>query len=291
MAQTLTGCSAPIISVVRLHTISRIAKSTDLPFDNIGHATLSSLEVNAVIICACLPAMRPLLALMMPKYFSKAAQFTNVPTGYDIEQPKHRRTPSRTMEVKSIQPKTIESGTSTPRAPQPTLSRTSSGRFTITHSRPGTARQTPTSGRSTPGFATPGRSTPGRNTPVLATPGRSTPGLASSGRNTPVRGSPGRATPGRATPLGHSRSGSNISIDIAAADARSNGLRPPRRMNPLRLSPITPGGSDLSLPASMYSAGISNDSHADSIHVWGPERRVASKPLPLTPFPVGAHRV
>ncbi|KAH4988872.1 hypothetical protein HBI76_083620 [Parastagonospora nodorum] len=256
---------APIISIIRLHTISRIAKSTDLPFDNIGHAILSSLEVNAVIICACLPAMRPLLALMMPKYFSKAAQFTNVPTGYDIEQPKHMRTPSRNMVVKSIQSKTIESGTSTPRAPQPTLSRTSSGRFTVTHSRPSTAHQTPTSGRSTPGRSTPGR-------------------------NTPVRGSPGRATPGRATPLGHSRSGSNISIDIAAADARSNGLRPPRRTNPLRLSPITPGGSDVSLPESMYNAGISNDSHADLIHVWGPERKVASKPLPLTPFPVRAHR-
>jgi len=280
MAQKLTGYSAPIISFVRLHTITRIAKSTDLPFDNKGHAILSSLEVNAVIICACLPAMRPLLALMMPKYFSKAAQFTNVPTGYDIEQPKHRRTPSHNMEAKSTQPKTLESGTSTPRAPQPTLSRTSSGRFTVTHSRPGTARQTPTSGRSTPGIATTGQSTPGR----------STPGPGPSGRNTPIRGSPGRATPGRTTPLGHSRSGSNISIDIAAADARSNGLRPPRRMNPFRLSPITPGGSDVSLPASMYSAGMSNDSHADSIHVWGPERRVASKPLPLTPFPVGAHR-
>jgi hypothetical protein len=275
MVQRLTSCSAPIISIIRLHTISRIAKSTDLPFDNIGHAILSSLEVNAVIICACLPAMRPLLALMMPKYFSKAAQFTNVPTGYDIEQPKHVQTPSRNMVVKPTQSKTIESGTSTPRAPQPTLSRTSSGRFTVTNSRPSTAHQTPTSGRSTPG----------RNTPVLATPGRSTPG-----RNTPVRGSPGRTTPGRATPLGHSRSGSNISIDIAAADARSNGLRPPRRTNPLRLSPITPGGSDISLPESMYNAGISNDSQADLIHVWGPEKKVASKPLPLTPFPVRAHR-
>jgi len=38
---------------------------------------LSAIETNVGIICACLPSMRPLLATMMPAYFSDGSQYTN----------------------------------------------------------------------------------------------------------------------------------------------------------------------------------------------------------------------
>jgi hypothetical protein len=247
IALKLTSCSTSIISIIRLYTIHQVAKSIDLSFDNPAHVTLSSLEVNAVIICACLPAMRPLLALMMPKYFSPAAQFTNVPMGYDVERPstlKHIKQRSDGMQDKFDQQLRASvsgaSGASNTPALQPGLSRPPSGRFTITHSRSSTAGRT--------------------------------------------------ATPGRASYISHSRSRSNVSIDIAAADARSNVLRPQKRIYPLRPSPITPnslGDSQISFPVSMYSAASPNGSHADAASVWSPDRLVAAKPLPLTPFPVG----
>lgn len=132
-----------LVSVVRLHTLDNISNSSDVSFDNVAHATLSAVEVNVGIICACLPAMRPLLALTMPKYFSATAQYTNVPA-LDVEQLKHIHTPS-------VSTRTNTARTNTPRAvtprvaenhqlPKPTLSRTTSGKFSIiTSSRPHTS--------------------------------------------------------------------------------------------------------------------------------------------------------
>jgi len=202
------------------------------------------------IICACLPAMRPLLALMMPKYFSSAAQYTNVRKTLDLDGPplhKLAQTPSNS--TRSNTPRTITAGsntsrTGTPQAPRPTLSRTSTGYFTISNpnSRAGTPNEVP--------------------------------------------------LPGQMIQLHHSRSGSNISIDIAAADARLNRLRYEERLNPLRMSPITasrpPSPTRLSLQS--IGPGYFTIKPSDPTRrPRRPERTVSrqDKHLPLTPFPVG----
>jgi hypothetical protein len=242
----LTRCSPCILSIVRLYTINKVGTSTDLSFDSSAYTSLSSLEVNAGIICACLPAMRPLLALMMPKYFSKAAQFTNVPMAYDIEQlpsSKISSTPSAGKQNKTIRATTIRPSVPMaimPQAPLPTLSRDQSSHFNATHSRPSTAGATKPQGRS--GY------------------------------------------------ISHSRSTSNVSIDIAAADARLNPPRLKKRINPLRLSPVTPYNpldSQISLPVSVYSTQSDNDPNASTAALLSPRTPAATKPLPITPFPVG----
>ncbi|OAL51164.1 hypothetical protein IQ07DRAFT_507850 [Pyrenochaeta sp. DS3sAY3a] len=87
------GASVTLVSILRLHTLDRIANSEDVPFDNTTHAALSAVEANVGIVCACLPAMRPLLALIMPGYFSATARYGDVPTPH-VERSKHLRTPS-----------------------------------------------------------------------------------------------------------------------------------------------------------------------------------------------------
>ncbi|KAF2036257.1 hypothetical protein EK21DRAFT_52355 [Setomelanomma holmii] len=235
------GASVSLVSIIRLYSLGNIARSNDLPFDNPAHAILSAVEVNVGIICACLPAMRPLLALMMPKYFSAAAQYTNVPVMLDLEQRpthKHARTPSDTTRSRTTRTHTGRNTprTATPQAPRPTLSRTPSGRFSVQNSRPSTPIAIPKSQFS------------------------------------------------------HSRTGSNISIDIAAAEARSNSARFQGRLNPLRMSPISPPnisrfsfqpfGSESYLRKPSDASGIIAPS---SSH---PQTATSKKPLPITPFPV-----
>jgi hypothetical protein len=229
----LTVYSAPLVSIIRLYTLNDVARSNDISFDNPAHATLSAMEVNTGIICACLPAMRPLFALMMPKYFSAATLYTDAPGMLDPERhpyPKHititRNNNNHIHESTSAISTVIPNS---PRTPKPTLSRTPSGRFHLQHNR--TAYNT------------------------------------------------------------HSRSGSNISIDIAAAEARQNLPRLETYYNPLRplsliapYSPLTPRGM---FPTSTPGTGClpsRNASGTSSPVVW---RAFSPKPLPLTPLPVG----
>jgi hypothetical protein len=229
----LTMHSVSLVSIIRLYTLDDVANTDDLSYDNPAHATLSALEVNAGIICACLPAMRPLLSLTMPKYFSDVAQYTEVAIMLDIEHSpyhKHVRTSSDVVRYNMTLVNTNGS-VGSPTSPRPTLSRTPSGRFAVIHSHPGRT-----------GF------------------------------------------------ISHSRSGSNVSIDIAAADARANGPRFQGRINPLRLSPITPTSpfnSRVLYPIDTNVMSSRNTSGTSSPVVWRPQTPVSVKPLPLTPLPVG----
>lgn len=69
---------------------------------------LSAIETNVGIICACLPSMRPLLASMMPMYFSGGSQYSSTHWQYDAEQPRHMhmRNPSS-----NSRPATVDSFT------------------------------------------------------------------------------------------------------------------------------------------------------------------------------------
>ena len=130
--------SVTIISIIRLYSLDDISNSTDVSFDNMAHATLSALEANIGIVCACLPAMRPLFALIVPEYFSAATLYMNAPV-LDIEQPKHLRTTSRSTGQNTAQPNTPRAVT--PQLPRATISRTSSGIFSVVNSRPHTPGQ------------------------------------------------------------------------------------------------------------------------------------------------------
>lgn len=51
----------------------------------------SSIEINFGIICACLPALRPLLSTMLPSFFASSQPFHHL---HDEEQGKHSRYPT-----------------------------------------------------------------------------------------------------------------------------------------------------------------------------------------------------
>jgi hypothetical protein len=77
---------------VRLQSLVRISNSIDPTFDNPPAATLSAVECNVGIICACLPYMRPLLSRMFPTNFP---EITSQPVqSDDEEQGHHVRRPS-----------------------------------------------------------------------------------------------------------------------------------------------------------------------------------------------------
>lgn len=227
--------SVTLVSVVRLHTLDDISNSEDVSFDNLSHATLSAVEVNVGIICACLPAMRPLFALMMPKYFSAASQFTNIPV-LDIERPKHMRNPSGSTQVNTTRANTPRVATPH-QAPRPTLSRSASGRFSVANSRP------------------------------------HTPGIPS---------------------IGHSRSASHNSIK--SQTAKPNPVRFQGRINPLRMSPVTPFSPPVPLRLSKlfpvapgsYNRRPSDVNTSTPSTSLPPRTPGSAKPLPLTPFPVGS---
>ncbi|KAK5193383.1 hypothetical protein LTR99_006935 [Exophiala xenobiotica] len=61
------GC---ITSILRLHALYITSISTDITYDNVDAATWSAAELNVGIMCACLPAMRPVISLIFPRLLS-----------------------------------------------------------------------------------------------------------------------------------------------------------------------------------------------------------------------------
>ncbi|KAL0941958.1 uncharacterized protein CTRU02_204721 [Colletotrichum truncatum] len=55
-----------IISIYRMFTLRTAVYSEDPPWENIGAAIWSAIELNTSIICASLPTLRPLLAKWLP---------------------------------------------------------------------------------------------------------------------------------------------------------------------------------------------------------------------------------
>jgi hypothetical protein len=123
------------------------------------------------IICACLPAMRPLLALLIPQYFSATPQYTNIPV-LDIERPQRRAKPqasSGTNTARTNTPRTVTPRMTSPRTDpaheiplqelKPVLSRTPCGRFSVTNSRPPTLHLLSSHGHSRIGSSNSANST------------------------------------------------------------------------------------------------------------------------------------
>lgn len=61
--------STCIISVYRITTLKAAADSTDPTWENTDAAVWSILEVSIGILAACLPTLKPLFAMVLPRLF------------------------------------------------------------------------------------------------------------------------------------------------------------------------------------------------------------------------------
>lgn len=62
----LTCHSACAVSILRLHQINAVKRSTDPVWDGAATSYWSAIELNIGILCACLPTLRPLLKKVAP---------------------------------------------------------------------------------------------------------------------------------------------------------------------------------------------------------------------------------
>ncbi|ESZ98764.1 hypothetical protein SBOR_0870 [Sclerotinia borealis F-4128] len=70
------GLFVTTISVIRLQSLIQFANTTNVTWDYVPAAYWSTLELHVGIICGCLPSLRPLLNLIMPKLQSTVAVST-----------------------------------------------------------------------------------------------------------------------------------------------------------------------------------------------------------------------
>lgn len=62
--------SVTVVSALRLQALVTFASSTNPTFDNFDIQYWSTIELNVGIMCACMPAMRQMLAWVFPVVFS-----------------------------------------------------------------------------------------------------------------------------------------------------------------------------------------------------------------------------
>lgn len=88
----LTLASVCIIAVLRLYYLYRATVSTDLTYDNVAPATWSSIELNVAIMCASVPALRPVISVMFPRFISTVGSKTSPShlTGFTAQNQTHR---------------------------------------------------------------------------------------------------------------------------------------------------------------------------------------------------------
>jgi len=74
------GAVVCVISVLRLHSLAIMARSTDPSYDNTTAASFSAVEAWVAIICACLPTLRPLLSQWFSGLGSSTHESANIDT-------------------------------------------------------------------------------------------------------------------------------------------------------------------------------------------------------------------
>jgi hypothetical protein len=74
------GSFACIASMVRLKHLIGFGDFTDSTWDNMDITLWSCIELAVAVICACLPALRPLVSRVLPKIFG-SVQSTSMATG------------------------------------------------------------------------------------------------------------------------------------------------------------------------------------------------------------------
>lgn len=68
------GGFACAVSIIRLHSLAQLTTSKDLTYDNADTATWSAGELNISLVCACLPALRPVISRLLPGIFATSNQ-------------------------------------------------------------------------------------------------------------------------------------------------------------------------------------------------------------------------
>jgi hypothetical protein len=66
--------SAVITGIFRLHALYIATISKDLTYDNIDAATWSAAELNVAIMCASIPALRPVISMIFPRLLSSTVR-------------------------------------------------------------------------------------------------------------------------------------------------------------------------------------------------------------------------
>jgi hypothetical protein len=69
-----SGC---IVSILRLHGLYQATITTDLTYANVSAATWSSVELNVGLMCACIPALRPVINMVFPRLLSSTNHGTH----------------------------------------------------------------------------------------------------------------------------------------------------------------------------------------------------------------------
>lgn len=64
------GFTTCIISILRLHSLYVVSRTTDLSWDNPMPAIWSSTELNVAILCSCLPTLKGLISRVFPNLLS-----------------------------------------------------------------------------------------------------------------------------------------------------------------------------------------------------------------------------
>ncbi|KAK6517555.1 hypothetical protein TWF281_004205 [Arthrobotrys megalospora] len=72
-----------IVSILRLRFLILLSKSMDPTWDQPATAYWSAIEMNISIVCACLPALKPLVSLIAPSIFGTVAGGSQPPSYRD----------------------------------------------------------------------------------------------------------------------------------------------------------------------------------------------------------------
>ncbi|KAJ6260788.1 hypothetical protein Dda_5017 [Drechslerella dactyloides] len=72
-----------IVSILRLRFLIILSRSMDPTWDQPATAYWSAIEMNISIVCACLPALKPLVSLVAPSVFGGSAPASNPPSYRD----------------------------------------------------------------------------------------------------------------------------------------------------------------------------------------------------------------
>jgi hypothetical protein len=78
-AYTDLGSSACITSILRLKHLEHFGGLADATWDDVGAGIWSAIENSCAVICACLPTLRPLMAMMFPRLFGTVGRQSHVP--------------------------------------------------------------------------------------------------------------------------------------------------------------------------------------------------------------------
>lgn len=55
---------------MRLYVVQKVVESQDLTYYNLDAIMWAQIELNTAVMCACMPALRPLISRIRPEWLS-----------------------------------------------------------------------------------------------------------------------------------------------------------------------------------------------------------------------------